>query len=168
MDYLARFAAFISALAVSSIIVVICVSVFMRRVASTPLYYGEELVGLLLSVTMMCALPLVTKRGAHIRVTLVVNYLSERGQALMALFAILVSLTFFLWMLWEAVPWMEFAMRLDIKSEVAAIPLVPWMMVFPAMFSLTALILAVQFLRNLAQILLGGPQDHGTQTGGHN
>ena len=50
--YLARFLAVISALAIGSITTIICVSVIMRRVANSPLFYAEELVGLLLAVTL--------------------------------------------------------------------------------------------------------------------
>ncbi|OKL42318.1 TRAP transporter small permease [Pseudovibrio exalbescens] len=153
LDYLARFLACISAISAAAITSVICVSVIMRRVANSPLFFAEELVGLLLCVTMMCALPLVTLRNSHIQVTLVVNRLAARGQAIMGALSALVALSFFCWLIWEAIPWMEFAMRLNLKTEATQIPMVPWMMVVPISFSLTALILAVQFLHLLAKSL---------------
>ncbi|MDD7912082.1 MULTISPECIES: TRAP transporter small permease [Pseudovibrio] len=149
LDYLARFLACISAIAAAAITIIICVSVIMRRVANSPLFFAEELVGLLLCVTMMCALPLVTSRNSHIQVTLVVNRLTERGRAVMGALSAIVALSFFCWLIWEAIPWMEFAIRLDLKTEATHIPMVPWMMVVPVSFSLTALILTVQFFNLL-------------------
>lgn len=150
--YFARFLAVISALAIVSITSIICASVIMRRLANSPLFYAEELVGLLLAVTLFFALPLVTLRGDHIRVTLVANQLHKRGKAYLGLIGGLVALAFLGWLIFESVEWMAFAIRLNLKTEAASIPLVPWMAVVPFSLAITAFGVVVQLCLALARI----------------
>ena len=157
-DYLARILAVISALAIACITVIICTSVIMRRVANSPLFYAEELVGLLLAVTLFFALPLVTFRGDHIKVTIVANYLNKTGRHYLAICAGMVSLVFLGWLIWESVEWMSFAIRLRLKTEATSIPLVPWMAVVPFSLGVTLSGLMVQLLNRL--ITVGSPAAH--------
>lgn len=154
--WLARVMAVISALAIATITTIICVSVVMRRIANSPLFYAEELVGLLLAVTLFFALPLVTLRGDHIRVTLVVNQFQKRGRAVIGLIGGLVGLAFLGWLILESVDWMAFAIRLGLKTEATSIPLVPWMAVVPFSLSITALGVVVQLCLALTRMNPGG------------
>ena len=154
--YVARFLAVISALAIGSITTIICVSVIMRRVANSPLFYAEELVGLLLAVTLFFALPLVTLRGDHIRVTLLANQFRKHGKTYLGLVAGLVVLTFLGWLIFESLEWMAFAIRLGLKTEATSIPLVPWMAVVPCSLCITAFGVVVQFCLSLARLATGG------------
>lgn len=156
LTYLARFLAVISALAIGSITCIICVSVIMRRVANSPLFYAEELVGLLLAVTLFFALPLVTLRGDHIRVTLLANQLQKRGRVYLGLVAGIVVLAFLGWLIFESVEWMAFAIRLGLKTEATSIPLVPWMAIVPFSLCITAFGVIVQLCLALARINTGG------------
>jgi TRAP-type C4-dicarboxylate transport system permease small subunit len=151
-DLLARILTVVSVLTAASITGIICVSVVMRRLANSPLYYAEELVGLLLAVTLFFALPLVTLKREHIKVTLLVNSLSQRGRMYIDICAGLVGLTFLAWLLWESVEWMSFAIRLNLKTEASSIPLVPWMSVVPFSLSLTALVLLLQIFTTVARM----------------
>ena len=153
--YLARFLAVISALAIGSITCIICVSVIMRRLANSPLFYAEELVGLLLAVTLFFALPLVTLRGDHIRVTLLANQLQKRGRAYLGLIGGLVVLAFLGWLILESVEWMAFAIRLGLKTEATSIPLVPWMAIVPFSLCITAFGVIVQLCLALARLHSG-------------
>lgn len=155
LTYLARFLAVVSALAIASITTIICVSVIMRRVANSPLFYAEELVGLLLAVTLFFALPLVTLRGDHIRVTLLANQLQKRGRTFLGLVAGIVALAFLGWLIYESVEWMAFAIRLGLKTEATSIPLVPWMAIVPFSLCITAFGVVVQLCLALARIRTG-------------
>jgi TRAP-type C4-dicarboxylate transport system permease small subunit len=152
LEYLARFLAAISALAAASITCIICLSVIMRRLVNSPLFYAEELVGLLLAVTLFFALPLVTMRGEHIRVTLLAAQLSQRGKTYLGFIGGLVGLTFLGWLIWESVEWMSFAIRLNLKTEATSIPLVPWMAVVPFSLCITALGIFIQLCTALARL----------------
>ncbi len=149
LDYLALFLAGISALAAFAITALICISVGMRKLFNAPIGETEELVGLLLSVTLFCALPLVTSRGTHIRVTILENWLNAQGKKLLAVGAATVTIGFYAWMLIEAEAWLAFAIRLGLKSEASAIPLVPWMTIVPVSLALVGLIALVKFVTGL-------------------
>ena len=140
----ARWCCGLAAGALSLIVAIIVVSVVMRRVAGSPMYYTEELVGLLLSSSLFLALPLVTAQASHVRVTFLASFLPERGRAVLAVFASIVMLGFCGWYLVDALPWLEFAIRRNIKSEAASLLLAPWMAVLPASISLCALLVLVR------------------------
>lgn len=152
LTHLARFLAVISALAIGSITCIICVSVIMRRLVNSPLFYAEELVGLLLAVTLFFALPLVTLRGDHIRVTLLANQLQKQGKTYLGLIGGMVVLAFLGWLILESVEWMAFAIRLGLKTEATSIPLVPWMAIVPFSLCITAFGVTLQLCLALARI----------------
>ena len=132
-----------AALAASSlflIVGIIVASVVMRRLAGSPLYYTEELVGLLLSTSLFLALPMVTVQSSHVRVTFLANVLPARGRTALTVFAAFVMLAFCGWFLVDAIPWLEFAFKRNIKSEAASLRLAPWMAVLPFSVALCALL----------------------------
>ena len=139
-----RLCAVLAASSLFLIVGIIVVSVVMRRVAGSPLYYTEELVGLLLSTSLFLALPMVTAQSSHVRVTFLANFLPARGRTALALFAAFVMLAFCGWFLVEAIPWLEFAFKRNIKSEAASLRLGPWMAVLPASVALCALLVLVR------------------------
>ncbi|PKO63007.1 MAG: TRAP transporter small permease [Betaproteobacteria bacterium HGW-Betaproteobacteria-18] len=143
---LARFFAALAALALFVIVGIILASVVMRRVADSPLYYTEELVGLLLGASLFLALPMVTQQGTHVRVTFLAHFLSQRGRAVLAVLAAIVTVAFCVWFTIEAIPWLEFAFRRNIKTDAASLRLAPWMAVLPISLTLCALIVIVQVI----------------------
>ena len=143
---LAHLFAWLATLALSVIVAIILASVVMRRVADSPLYYTEELVGLLLSSSLFLALPMVTHQSSHVRVTFLANFLPDRGRAILAMLATAVTLAFCAWFLLEAIPWLEFALRRNIKTEAASLRLAPWMAVLPISVALCALLAIVRLI----------------------
>lgn len=137
--------------ALSAIVGLIVASVVMRRLVGAPLYYTEELVGLLLSASLFLALPMVTLKAQHVRVTFLAQMMPPRARAALALVAGGVTLAFCAWFLIEAVPWLEFAVRRNIRSEAANLRLAPWMAVPPVSIALCALLL-------LARLITGSEQ----------
>jgi TRAP-type C4-dicarboxylate transport system permease small subunit len=140
----ARLCAWLAASSLFLIVAIIVVSVVMRRVAGSPMYYTEELVGLLLSSSLFLALPLVTAQARHVRVTFLAAILPVRGRVVLSLFAAFVMLAFCVWFLVDAIPWLEFAIRRNIKSEAASLRLGPWMAVLPVSVALCALLVLVR------------------------
>ncbi len=139
-----RLCAALSASSLFLMVAIIVASVVMRRLAGSPLYYTEELVGLLLSTSLFLALPMVTAQSGHVRVTFLATFLPARGRAALALIAAFVMLAFCGWFLVEAIPWLEFAFRRNIKSEAASLRLGPWMAVVPLSLALCALLILVR------------------------
>lgn len=131
LEYLALAMAALSTLSMVAIVAIIVTSVTMRRFANTPLHLTEDVVGLMLSTALFLALPLVTLRSQHIRVTIVLDALGPRFSALMRIAALLVGLVFFGWIVWVSIPWFEFAWLRNLKTETARILLYPWMAALP-------------------------------------
>ncbi len=139
----AFFLSILSAFSLVAILVVIVASVVLRKFFNTPLFFTEELVGLLMSASLFLALPMATIKGQHIRVTLLLDSLKERVpmlSKLLMLFGILVGIGFTGWIFWEAIPWMEFAIKRELKSETARILLYPLMSVVPVSMGLCGII----------------------------
>ena len=139
-----RLCAMLAASSLFLIVGIIVVSVVMRRVAGSPLYYTEELVGLLLSTSLFLALPMVTAQASHVRVTFLAHALPPRGRVILSVCAAMVMLGFCGWFLVDAIPWLEFAFRRNIRSEAASLRLGPWMAVLPVSVALCALLVLVR------------------------
>jgi TRAP-type C4-dicarboxylate transport system permease small subunit len=137
-----------ASLGIASIVGIIATSVVMRKLGS-PLHITEEVVGLLLSVSLLLALPMVTLKAQHVRVALVANAATGIWKTALNIAALLLSIAFFGWLMIEVVPWFEFAYDRNLKTQTSRLLLYPWMAVMPATFVLTMAVL----LARLAGIL---------------
>lgn len=146
LEFLAFVFASFAALGMISIVGLIFTSVVMRKFANSPLHITEEVVGLLLSVSLFLGLPLVTLRAKHVRVSILVENVSGPVRRALNMIGLALGVFFFAWIVFEAVPWWEFAHRLNLKTETSRILLYPWMAVLPVSLSLTGLILVARFL----------------------
>ena len=131
--------AVLAACAGAAIVALIGVSVAMRYFAFTPFRFTEELVGLLMTAAFFLALPLVTLRAEHVRVLILVNSLSDRTGRLVALLASLFGVAFCVWFFLLCLPWLEFALDRNIKTEVGRLLMYPWMALVPLSMILTAI-----------------------------
>lgn len=136
--------AVLAALAGSAIVVLIGVSVAMRHVANAPLHFTEELVGLLMTAAFFLALPLVTLKAEHVRVSIVVASLTDRHARWLGIVAGLFGVAFCLWYFALCMPWLEFAFDRNLKTEVARLLMYPWMALIPLSLVLTAIAFAVR------------------------
>ena len=141
----------IAALGMISIVAIIVTSVFMRKFANSPLHITEEAVGLLLSVSLFLGLPMVTLKAKHVRVALLSNMLKGRAYTNLQTLALLVGIGFFAWLIFEAIPWFEFAYRLNLKTETTRILLYPWMALLPLSLIVTCAILIARLFGILDQ-----------------
>ena len=163
LEYLALACAGLSALGLATIVGLIVTSVALRRLFNEPLYITEEVVGLLMSVCLFLGLPLVTLRGTHVRVSILTSFLEERQRrAFLALsiLAALVGIVFCTWLAIEAVPWLEFALKRNLRTETSRVLLAPWMMALPMSVALTGLIFLWQLVER-ATLGLGAETRNG-------
>lgn len=138
--------AVLAAAGMAVIVGLVVLSVVMRKLVNAPFFFTEELVGLLMGASLFLALPMVTLRADHVRVTIVANALAPRARAALARLAALLGLGFCAWLAIEAVPWLEFAVRLNLQTETSRILLYPWMAVLPVSIILTGVIYAARLL----------------------
>lgn len=141
LEYLALACAALAALGLTAIVAIIVTSVLMRKFANSPLHITEEVVGLLLSVALFLGLPMVTLKAKHVRVSLVTNLIKGRARTALQMTGLLVGIGFFGWVLWETIPWLEFAIKRNIKTETTRILLYPWMVLMPLSLSIACAIL---------------------------
>jgi len=112
-------------------VLTVLISVFQRYVLKSPLSFSEELVGLLLCSMLFLSLPYISNSEKHVKINLVVNILSDKAKLFASILSSLVMITFCFWMLVETIPWMDFAIRLNLKTENSRLILYPWMAVIP-------------------------------------
>lgn len=128
----------LAATAGAVIVGLIGASVTMRYFAFAPFRFTEELVGLLMTAAFFLALPLVTLKAEHVRVLVLVSSLPGRAARLMAMLAGLFGAVFCVWFFVLCLPWLEFAIDRNIKTEVGRLLMYPWMALLPLSMLLTA------------------------------
>ncbi|WIY24499.1 TRAP transporter small permease [Parasedimentitalea psychrophila] len=141
LEMLALACAGAAALGMVTIVGVIVTSVLMRKFANSPLHITEEVVGLLLSVSLFLGLPMVTLRAKHVRIALVANMFKGKWHVAVQIVALMIGVGFFTWLIVESIPWFEFAFKRNLKTETTRILLYPWMALMPLSLSLTCAIL---------------------------
>lgn len=146
LEGLALAMAVIAAVCMVGIVAIITTGVVMRRFAATPLHITEDVVGLMLSAVLFLGLPLVTLRSQHVRVAIVANAVQPRFPLAVHMAAMLVGVVFFGWIFVNALPWLEFAWKRNLRSETARLLLYPWMAVLPLSVGLTGVIFAARLL----------------------
>lgn len=144
LEGLALALALAASLCMIAIVGLVTTSVIMRRVAGTPLHITEDIVGLLLTAMLFLALPLVTLRAQHVRVSIVSNALEPRFGGAVQVAALLVGIVFFGWVFINALPWLEFAWKRNLKSETARLLLYPWLAALPLSVGLIWVIFAAR------------------------
>lgn len=127
----------VAAFASGGIVILIGAGVSMRYFAFAPLSFTEELVGLLMTTAFFLALPLTTLRAEHVRIVAFVSVLPYRWRPAVELIASMFGVVFCLWLLILCLPWLEFAIDRQIKTEVGRLLLYPWMALFPLSLFLT-------------------------------
>ena len=160
LEYLALACAVLSALGLATIVGLIVTSVLLRRMFNEPLYFTEEVVGLLMSVCLFLGLPLVTLRGTHVRVSILSTFLEERHRAAflaLSVLASIVGIVFCVWLAVEALPWLEFALKRNLKTETSRVLLAPWMMALPVSVALTGLIFATKLVETIGLLFGEAP-----------
>ncbi len=138
--------AVLAAIAASVIVLLIGASVTMRYLAYAPFRFTEELVGLLMTAAFFLALPLATLRAEHVRVLVFVASLPDRAARQVSAVAGVFGVAFCLWFFSLCLPWLEFALDRNIKTEVGRLLMYPWMALLPVSMLLTAA--AFLFRRN--------------------
>ncbi len=149
LEYPALLLALLAALAMVVIVVIIVTSVISRKLFSMPLPFTEEFVGILMSVSLFLALPQVTLKGDHIRVSMLAKYLKRQSpmfHAILLLIATTSGVVFCAWILIESKEWFEFAFNRSLRTETTRILLWPGMLALPVSIFLTALILIARHI----------------------
>ena len=152
---LALASAFAASLGIAAIVAIIATSVVMRKFGS-PLHMTEEVVGLILSVSLLLALPMVTLKAQNVRVAIISNAAKGIWGQVLRVLALLLTVFFFGWLMIEVVPWFEFAYDRNLKTQTSRILLYPWMAAMPLAIVLTIAILLARLIGILPEGAPGG------------
>lgn len=144
LDYLLAAMATLGALSASGIVLIIGASVSMRYFAFAPFSFTEELVGLLMTVSFFLALPLATIRSEHVRISVFIAALTEKHRSWATKISRILGAIFCVWLLILSIPWLEFAIERNIKTEVGRLLMYPWMLVIPVSVILTMIAFILQ------------------------
>ena len=72
-----------------------------------------------------------------VRITVLISTLATKYQSIAIKFSRLFGMSFCIWLLFLAIPWVEFAFDRNIKTEVGRLLLYPWMLIIPVSITLT-------------------------------
>jgi TRAP-type transport system small permease protein len=124
--------------------VIVFVSVTMRYVFLSPMRFTDELVGLLFSAGVFLAIPYLFASDRNIRVSLVADRLSGPIRGLVGLLSNLAIICFFLILGYLSFDFTSFSILIGARSDVARIPVAPWMALMPFSCFLTAFIVLLK------------------------
>lgn len=144
---LTRALAVLGALCILAMAALTVAAVAMRYGAGAPFRFTEELGGLLLVTSVFLSLPYVLARHEHIRLTLVADRLPPRPRRVLWIVGQLIFLAFAVVFLRGAWADALFTLRLGLRSEVARIPLGPFVLVPVGGMAVAAAVAAWQVLR---------------------
>lgn len=105
----------------------VAISAIMRYFLGSPFAFTEELVGLLFSALVFLAFPYVTLKGEHIEVSLVTMMLPEPLRKAAYFASQLLVVLFCVWFGYFAYDFALFSFELGSQSDMANLPLWPWM-----------------------------------------
>ena len=143
---LTRTLAALGAACIAVLAVLTVAAVVMRYGIGAPFRFTDELGGLLLVSSVFLGLPHVLASNANIRVTLLSARLSGLPQRAVWILGQLVLVAFAAIFLRDALAEAQFTQKLNLKSEVARLPLSPFVWLMVAGMGLVAFIGAFQAL----------------------
>ena len=128
LDVLSRGLAALAAACVAAMAAIVGAAVVMRYAAGAPFRFTEELAGLLLGATAFLALPHAIVAERSIRVTLVAERLPPLARRAAWVAAQAVFVAFAAIFAVEAWAIASFTMMLDLRTDLARLPLTPFML----------------------------------------
>lgn len=145
--WIARALAVLAASAIAVMAVLTVAAVIMRYGFGAPFRFTEELAGLMLVMAAFLAMPLVLVRHENIRVTLLSDHVPTPWRRGFWVLGQLVFLTFALIFFRDSLADAQFTQKLSLKSEVARLPLAPFVWAMVAAIGLLVVVAAWQALR---------------------
>lgn len=142
-----RALAALGAAAIAAMAVLTVMAVVMRYVVGAPFAFTEDLAGLMLVSAVFLGMPYALASHAHIRVNIVHDRMSGWPRRALFLLGQLVFLAFAAVFLRDALADLNLTRMLRLKSEVARIPLAPFVAMMSIGVGLAAMVAAWQILR---------------------
>lgn len=155
-ERLARLLIWVATLCGLGLTLFVATSAVMRYFLGSPFAFTEELVGLLFAALVFLAFPYVTLKGEHIEVSLVTMMLPERLKKAAHLASQALVVLFCVWFGYYAYDFALFSFELGSQSDMANLPLWPWMSLMSGACLLMGVFTVVRLCR-------GGAGMHGAK-----
>lgn len=139
-----RFVLILAALIGGLMSVIVFAAVAMRYVFLSPLRFTDELIGLLFSAGVFLAIPYLFASDRNIRVSLLTDRLSGTAAAVVKFVSNIGIICFFLLLGVLSFDFASFSYMIGAESDVARIPVAPWMALMPFSCFLTAFIVLLK------------------------
>ena len=159
-----RLVLYVAALIGGLMSAIVFVAVTMRYVFLSPVRFTDELIGLLFSAAVFLAIPYLFASDRNIRVSLIADALSGRAAAALNLVSNIAIIAFFLILGMLSFDFASFSHMIDARSDVARIPVAPWMALMPFSCFLTAFIVLLKTSFEPFGIEIGADDRNGGDT----
>lgn len=145
--FLGRALAACGALATACIFALVLSAVVMRYGVGAPLRITEEFSGLLLASSVFLTVPFTVAVHRNIRISLLADRVDGVFRRSLWVVGQVILVAFFAVFAWEAYKSTAFTVRLNLATDVARVPLAPFMIIMTAALSAAGLIAVWQMLR---------------------
>ncbi|MEQ8655507.1 MAG: TRAP transporter small permease [Kiloniellales bacterium] len=144
VTWLTKLSLYAAALIGAVMSTIVFVAVALRYVFHSPLPFTDEIVGLFFSAVVFLAIPYLFAGDRNIKVAMVVERLSPRWRSGVQFFSNLGIIVFFLLLGWLSFDFAAFSFAISARTDVAQLPVGPWMALLPLSSFLTALVVLVK------------------------
>ena len=145
--WVTRALAALGAACIAAMATLTVLAVVMRYAVGAPFAFTEDLAGLMLVSAVFLGMPYALATHAHIRVNIAYDRTQGRARRALFLMGQLVFLAFAAVFFRDALADLNLTRMLNLKSEVARVPLVPFVAMMAGGVGVAALVAAWQMLR---------------------
>ena len=140
----AKLALYGAALTGAVMSVIVFVAVALRYIFRSPVPFVDELVGLCFSTVVFLAIPYLFAIDRNIRVSLIADKLAGGWQRALRLFCNLGIILFFMVVGSLSFDFAAFSFAINARSDIAQLPVAPWMALLPFSCFLTAIVVLLR------------------------
>ena len=156
LDRVVRIAAFLSGLAILVVTLIISFDVLMRYFLNKPQLFVDEVASFLLLFIALAGMAETFKKGGHIKVDLVTNFLNPRAKRILRFCTLLVGITFLAVVTWNTAISSIIAYRQERISAVILFPLWIPMLSIPLGLALMGLNMGNHLIKEFRAVSDGG------------
>lgn len=140
----AKLVLYLAALIGAAMSMLVFGAVTLRYVFLSPVRFTDEVVGLLFSAGVFLAIPYLFAVDRNIRVSLIADRLSGRWRTMLHLVSNVGIVVFFLFVGYLGLDFAAFSFQINARTDIAQLPVGPWMALLPLSCFLTALIVLLK------------------------
>jgi TRAP-type C4-dicarboxylate transport system permease small subunit len=151
INYLSRIASYIAMVTVGVIMMLTVTDVFMRYVFARPLTGSTEMIEFMMVILIVGIVPCAIE-NKHIRVDILMERLTPKGQALLDAITIFVGSWLVVILGWRAFTACFFMIRNDVRSPTLDVPIYPFYVIMAMGFIFLFFSMIVIFVQKVMEV----------------